>query len=119
MKDFKQLEIWQEAYRFTLEIYRLTKGFPDSERYGLSSQIRRASTSIISNIAEGCGRDGDAELKRFLIIAMGSASEVECQLMLSKDLQYIDSDHYQQLHAKLSTIKRRTNAFIQKLKASP
>ena len=118
MKDFKQLEIWQEAYAFTLEIYQLTKKFPDSERYGLSSQIRRASTSIISNIAEGCGRDGDAELKRFLLIAMGSASEAECQLMLSRDLGYITSTHYDELYTKLTTFKRRTNALIQKIKTN-
>ncbi len=77
MKDFKQLRFWHKAHDFVLELYKATNTFPKEELYGLTSQIRRASVSIPSNIAEGCGRSGDAELARFCIIAMGSASEVE------------------------------------------
>jgi len=77
MKDFRKLTVWEKSHRLTLAIYRITESFPDTERYGLISQMRRASASIPTNIAEGSGRGSDAELARFLQIAMGSASELE------------------------------------------
>jgi four helix bundle protein len=77
MKDFRTLTVWQKAHQLTLAVYKATRGFPKEEMYGLTSQVRRASSSIPANIAEGCGRDGDAELARFFQIAMGSASELE------------------------------------------
>jgi four helix bundle protein len=82
--------VWRQAH----EVYRVTIAFPAAERYGLVSQMRRAGVSIPANIAEGCGRAGDAELARFLQIAMGSASELEYHLLLTRDLEYLSgSDH--------------------------
>jgi four helix bundle protein len=89
MKNFKELKIWQRSHQLVLDIYLITKSFPKEEVYGLTSQIRRSCSSIPTNIAEGCGRNSDAELNRFLVIAMGSASELEYQLILIKDLGYI------------------------------
>lgn len=116
MKDFRSLQVWQEAHEFVLSLYSATKAFPRDEQYGLTSQIRRAAVSIPSNIAEGCGRAGDAELARFCQIAMGSASEVEYQLFLAKDLEYLSQEEFARLHAQLATFKRRLNVFLQKLR---
>jgi four helix bundle protein len=118
MKDFKQLVVWQKSHQLTLAVYKVTTTFPKEELYGLTSQIRRASASIPANIAEGCGRDGDGELGRFLHIAMGSASELEYHLLLAHDLGFIESIQYEKLNSDLIEVKRRLNAFIQKLKAN-
>ena len=83
MKDFRQLKVWEKAHQLALAVYKATKDFPKEELYGSTSQIRRASMSIPTNIAEGCGRNTDAEFARFLQISMGSASETEYQLMLA------------------------------------
>ena len=89
MGDYRQLAVWKRAYTLTAEIYRSTRPFPDSERYGLTSQMRRAAISILSNIAEGSGRQSDREQVRFLRIARGSTCELECQLLLSRDVGYL------------------------------
>ncbi len=78
MQDFRNLEVWQRAYALALDVYRASRQFPREEIYSLTSQVRRCSISIPSNIAEGCGRQTDADFKRFLHIAMGSAAELEC-----------------------------------------
>ena len=83
MKDFRQLKVWDKSHELALSIYRATKDFPKEELYGLTSQIRRASMSIPTNIAEGCGRNTDADFARFLQMAMGSASETEYHLLLA------------------------------------
>lgn len=93
MRDFQQLEFWQRSHRLTLQVYHLTKSFPKEEVYGLASQMRRSASSIPTNIAEGCGRHS-TELKRFLIIAAGSTSELQYQFILSKDLGYILLNQY-------------------------
>ncbi|MFQ5734047.1 MAG: four helix bundle protein [Planctomycetaceae bacterium] len=94
MKDFRDLKVWEKAHQPALLVYRITKSFPKDELYGPTSQLRRSAKSVPSNIAEGCGRGSDADLARFLQIAMGSASEVEYQLLLSRNLEYIDSKQY-------------------------
>jgi four helix bundle protein len=104
MGDFKSLHVWKRAYAFSLQVYRLTLGFPSEERFGLTIQLRRASVSIASNIAEGCGRGGDPELCRFLRIARGSAAEVECQLLLARDLGYLTSESWRQLDEEIKRI---------------
>ena len=86
MGDFKRLKVWAAAHQLTLDLYRRTTTFPACETYGLTSQIRRAAASIPINVAEGCGRRGDRELKQFVRIARGSAHELECLLLLTKDL---------------------------------
>jgi four helix bundle protein len=86
MKDFRDLRVWESAHRLTLDIYRTTAQFPRDELYGLTSQMRRCSVSVAANIAEGCGKKGDGEFQHFVGIASGSASELEYELLLSKDL---------------------------------
>lgn len=91
MKDHKDLDVWKQSMVLVEDIYALTKNFPSDEKYGLSSQIKRAVVSVPSNIAEGAGRKGDKEFIQFLYIAMGSLSELETQLILANRLQFIDS----------------------------
>ena len=88
-KSFKDLVVWQKSYKLVLEIYKMTEGFPKTEIYGLSQQMRRASVSIPSNIAEGYGRKHKAEYEQFLSIAYGSLLEVETQYSLAVDLKYV------------------------------
>ncbi len=118
MKDFRKLMVWQKSHNIALMTYRVTGSYPKSELYGLTSQMRRASASIPTNIAEGCGRHSDAELARFCSIAAGSASELEYQIILSHDLGYITPDIYQEMTMKINEIKRMLNVFIRKLKAN-
>lgn len=118
MQDFRKLTVWQMAHHFVVALYRSTDRMPREERYGLTSQIRRAGVSIASNIAEGCGRNGDAEFARFCQIAMGSASEVEYQLLLARDLKFIDSPTYETLSRQLASTRRMLNRLIQTLRAS-
>src|SRR5437764_13829901 len=91
MKDFRKLKVWERAHQFVLAVYQTTASFPRDETYGLTTQMRRAASSIPSNIAEGCGRDGDAELARFCLIARASASELQYQILLAHDLKLIPS----------------------------
>ncbi|NRS89376.1 four helix bundle protein [Flavobacterium sp. 7E] len=91
MKDHKDLDVWKQSMLLAEDVYALTKDFPADEKYGLSSQIKRAVVSIPSNIAEGAARKGDKEFIQFLYIAMGSLSELETQLLLSKRLQFTKS----------------------------
>ncbi len=86
MRDFRQLMVWEKSHQLTLEIYQATGAFPREELYGLTSQIRRAAASIPANIAEGCGKDTETELARYMQISMGSASELEYHLLLAHDL---------------------------------
>jgi len=118
MKDFRQLQVWKKAHQFVLDVYRTTQTFPKEELYGLISQVRRAAASIPTNIAEGCGRKGDAELSRFCQIAMGSASEVEYQLQLAADLGFLEQQEYSKLNEQLLEVKRMLNSFLQKLNAN-
>lgn len=118
MRNFKQLVVWEKAHDVTLNIYRVTQSFPKAETYGLTSQLRRAASSVPANIAEGCGRNSDAEFAHFLQIAAGSASEVEYNLLLARDLQFIDSTEYETLDSKINEVKRMLNAFLKKLRAN-
>jgi four helix bundle protein len=118
VKDFKSLTAWSKAHELTLRIYGVTKSFPRDETFGLTSQLRRACASIPANIAEGCGRSGDAELARFLIIAAGSASEVEYHLLLAHDLNYLSHADYGKLNGEVNELKRMLTAFINRLKAN-
>lgn len=118
MQDFKKLQVWQRAHRFTMVLYEATGKFPKEEIYGLTSQIRRAAVSVPANIAEGCGRSSTAEHLRFLHISMGSASEVEYYLVLAHNLHFLDDTLYAQLERELLEVKRMLKSFIQKLKAS-
>jgi four helix bundle protein len=118
MKDFRELKVWEKSHRLVLQAYRATENFLKSEMYGLTGQIRRASVSIPANIAEGCGRNGDAEFARFLQIAMGSASELEYHLLVSQDLGYLPASEYEVLLKDVTEVKRMLTSFIQTLKAT-
>lgn len=115
MRDFKELKVWQKAHRFVLDVYRHSRGFPSEERFGLTAHLRKSASSIPSNIAEGCGREGERELARFLCIAAGSASESEYQLLLAHDLGYLQADAHRQLDDQVNEVKRMLNSFLQKL----
>src|ERR1700735_2069284 len=112
MEDFKILVVWTKSHQFTLAIYRHTRKFPKEELYGLTSQLRRASASIGANIAEGCGRRSDAEMKRFLQIARGSASEVEYHLLLAKDLQYLAAEEFTDLEGRMQEVQRMLASLV-------
>lgn len=117
MRDFRTLTVWQKAHRLTLAVYKATTTFPQDELYGLTGQIRRSGASMPANIAEGCGRSGDAELARFLQIAMGSASELEYHLLLAHDLGLFTDSDYDELGRGVTEVKRRLTSLIQKLNA--
>jgi four helix bundle protein len=117
MKDFRDLAVWQKAHALAVDTYRATDAFPKSELYGLTSQIRRAAASVPANIAEGCGRSGDAELARFLQIAMGSASELEYHLLLAHDLEFLRSADHERLVGEVTEVKKMLAGLIGKLRA--
>ena len=117
MQDFRDLKVWEKSHQLVLRVYKVSAGFPKDELYGLTSQIRRSSASVPTNIAEGCGRGGNAELGRFLQIAMGSASEVEYQLLLSHDLGFMNSPQYNSLARQAVEIKRMLAVLLQRVRA--
>lgn len=117
MRDFKELKVWQKAHRFVLDLYKHTRNFPSDERFGLTAHLRKSASSIPSNIAEGCGREGEREFARFLSIAAGSASESEYQLLLAHDLGYLQSDTHQKLDDQINEVKRMLNSLLHKLTA--
>ncbi len=119
MRDFTTLKVWQKAHRFVLDVYRHAREFPPEERFGLTAHLLKSATSVSSNIAEGCGREGDAELARFLSIAAGSASEAEYQLLLARDLGYLKQQPHANLDTQINEIKRMLNSFIQRLTRQP
>lgn len=118
MRNFEDLEVWQLAHTLTVELYRLTRSFPRDEIFGLTSQIRRASGSIGANLAEGCGRWGDAELARYVQIAMGSASELHNHLRLAKDLGYVQEAEFQITLSALTSIRKMLTSLLQTLRRS-
>ena len=118
MQDFRKLAVWNRAHQLTLSVYLETKSFPKDELFGLTSQIRRSSSSIGANIAEGCGRGTDQDFARFLQIAMGSASELECHLLLARDLSLISTEKHQLLETEVKGIKRMLAKFLIKVNAA-
>jgi four helix bundle protein len=112
MGNYRQLSVWKQAHRFALSVYQKTVGFPDRERYGLTAQLRRAAISVISNIAEGSGRQGDREHVRFLRIARGSVGELECQLLLARDVGYLEASAWELLDKDCQDLSRMLNGLI-------
>lgn len=117
MRDFRKLSVWKKSHLLTLSIYKITSIFPDSELYGLTNQMQRAAVSIASNIAEGCGRNTQPQFARFLNITFGSASELEYQIVLAKDLDFIDVSNFKELFQNITEIKRMLSALFNKVKA--
>ena len=119
LKNYKDLKVWQRSYQLCLDIYRTTKGFPIEERYGLTSQIRRAALSVPSNIAEGYGRKTTPDYIRSLYIAYGSNCELETQLLLSGDLGYVKVEEFNKLQADIGEVERMLKALIKSLENKP
>ena len=115
MQDFRKLDVWRKAHALTLSVYAATSRFPRQEEYGLTSQLRRAASSIPANIAEGCGRGGSVELARFLQIALGSASELEYHLILAHDLHHLDEAAFNKLATDTSEVKRMLTGLRRRL----
>jgi len=118
MQGFRRLNVWEKAHKLTLEVYKGTASFPKEELYALTSQLKRAASSVAANIAEGCGRGSDADFARFLQIAMGSASELEYHLLLARDLKFLSESDYQRLETGTTEVKRMLAALIRKTRGS-
>jgi four helix bundle protein len=118
MQGFRNLNVWQKAHDLTVVVYKTTARFPKEELYALTSQTKRAASSIGANIAEGCGRGSDADFTRFLYIAMGSASELENHLELGLDLGFLSQTDYDELQRRLIEVKRMLASLIQRTRGS-
>ena len=116
MRDFRNYRIWKDAIIITNDVYSLTEQFPSKEIYALSNQMQRAAVSIASNIAEGASRDSAVEFAHFLEIAIGSAFEVETQLTIAYQRNYISLGEFQKLVSSLQEEEKRINTFIQTIK---
>jgi four helix bundle protein len=116
VRNYEDLEVWQKAHTLTVSLYRITECFPRSEMFGLTSQIRRAAGSIGANLAEGCGRWGEAELARYVQIAMGSASELQNHLRLAKDLGFLSPPDHVATIKELTSVRQMLTAFLRALR---
>jgi four helix bundle protein len=119
VKDFRDLQVWNKAHALTLSSYRATSGFPKSETYGLTSQIRRSASSVAANIAEGCGKRGNRDFQRFLGIAAGSSSELKYHFLLARVLGFFDDEQYKSLDAAVVEVKRMLASLIIKVEKPP
>jgi len=115
VQDFRKLRVWAGAHELALVVYRLTSGFPASERYTLANQMRRAAVSVCSNIAEGASRSGDKEFARFLAVAIGSLSELHAQSIIARDLEYLRTDDYAVVELRVDALRRQLLAFHRRL----
>ena len=117
MHNFKELNVWKDAKDFSVYIYRLTRTFPESETYGIISQINRSAVSIPSNIAEGAGRNSNKDFSRFINIAIGSSFELETQLMIAYEIDFIEKKTFDEINEKLGLIQKRLVSFNKYLKS--
>ena len=115
MRNFKRYETWQRAHALTLAVYRASERFPQAETFGLKAQIRRAAISVPSNLAEGAGRSSDRDFARFVSVAVGSVNEVDYQLMLARDLGYLDPETYLDLADGASQVRRMLTSLRKRL----
>ncbi|NJX14109.1 four helix bundle protein [Tamlana crocina] len=118
MRDFRKLDIWKNGIELVKEVYKLSDHLPSEEKFGLRSQITRASISIPSNIAEGCSRNSETEFKRFLEIAMGSLFEVETQLIIAQELNFLEEKELESIFAFIKKEAKMINSLINKIKNS-
>ena len=116
MINYRDIKVWQRAHALTLRVYKLSVSFPPSELYSLTSQMKRAAYSIPMNIAEGCGKSTDPDLARFMDIAAGSASELDYQFLLAKDLSFINNQVYEEVSSELTEIRKMLTAFINQVR---
>ena len=116
MQNFRNLKVWEKAHQLTLKIYKQSRSFPKEELFGLTSQLRRAVSSIPTNIAEGTGRGSNTDFARFIQIAMGSACETEYLILLCTDLKYYSKGDYGNLLSEITEIKKMLTALLKKLR---
>lgn len=115
MIDYRNYKVWQKSHQLVIDVYKLTETFPKNEQFNLISQINRAVVSIPTNIAEGCGRETQKELIRFLYISSGSSHELEYLILLSKDLKYIQEDNFNKISKEIIEIKKMLASLIRKI----
>jgi four helix bundle protein len=115
MRNYRDLQVWSKAHALILDLYHVSKDFPREEIYGLTNQLRRAASSIGLNLAEGCGRQRSSELAYFVRIAMGSASELDYQLLLCHDLGYLGNDDFRRTTSKLTEVRKMLTSFLSKV----
>ena len=116
MRDYTKYDIWNDGIEISIKIYELTKSFPDEEKFGLTSQIRRASISISSNFAEGCSRTSEKDFKRFIEIALGSIFELKTQLTIANKLKFIQSKELEDMMELIDKCGKQLNTLRNKLK---
>lgn len=116
MQDPKKLKVWNEAHKLCLQVYRATDDFPNAEKFGLVSQMRRAAVSISSNIAEGCGRSSKADFARFIDMAIGSCCELETQVLISTDLSFFGKDEGESINENVAIVRRMLSGLLGKLR---
>jgi four helix bundle protein len=114
--NFNDLDVWRKAHTLTLDVYEVTKRFPREEIFGLTSQLRRASSSIAANLTEGCGRKSDPELRRFVHLARGSASELEYHLLLARDLTFLSDEDFKRMSKACDEVSRMLNSLSTSVK---
>jgi four helix bundle protein len=112
MRNYRDLQVWSKAHSLTLELYRLSRNFPRDEIYGITAQIRRSASSIGANLAEGCGRQSENEMARFLKISLGSASELDYHLLLAHDLGLLASEQHQNAARELTSIRKMLRSLL-------
>ncbi|MGY6562482.1 MAG: four helix bundle protein [Luteibaculaceae bacterium] len=115
MREFKKFDVWQNSRELVKKVYLTTNNFPDTEKFGLTNQLRRAAVSIAANIAEGSGRSSDKDFKHFLNMAYGSAHEVECLVILAHDLVFIGDEELEKLESQTKIIEKQLLNFMKKL----
>jgi four helix bundle protein len=116
IRTFTQLHAWKEGHRLVLMVYKVAKSFPATEQFGLTSQIQRAAVSITSNIAEGFSRNSQKEKVQFYYMALGSLTEMQNQLLIARDLDYLSSDNFSSLAAQSITVNKLLNGLIKSIK---
>ncbi len=112
MQDYTKLDVWKESHQLVLEIYQLTKNLPSEERFHLTKQIRSSTTSVPTNLVEGCGRYSQKDKAHFFQMAFGSASELGYQLLILRDLNYISPEKYSEVLARVVLLKKKLNALL-------
>lgn len=115
MRNYRDLQVWQKAHELTLDVYLATRNFPVVEKYGLTSQIRRASVSIGANLAEGCGRRSEGDFARFVRVAMGSAAELSYELLVARDVNILGCADHVRLDSELCIVMRMLSSLLSKL----
>ncbi|WP_421874343.1 four helix bundle protein [Marinoscillum sp.] len=118
MHNFQELKVWQKGIQLAVDVYKQTDTYPESEKFGLTSQMRRCAVSIPSNIAEGCGRKTDKDLSNFLSHSLGSQYELETQMIISKEVDLINHSEFEKLTSELNEIQKMTRTLIDKFSRS-